>query len=302
MKLTIICNLLLSVLILYSCDTNKELPEKTDIFALTAINKNLPNILKEQSGLLYYQDMFWAINDSGAEAKIYVFDKKGTIKRSILVVDTNNEPIVNIDWEDITDDNNYIYIGDFGNNLGMRKNLRILKIDKRNLYGKDTKRVKAEILNFSWAEQKNFKRRNLKHNFDCEAFFATGDSLYLFTKNWLDKKTSMYVMSNKGTSEPLHKKSSFDVNFCVTGADISSDKKEIILVGYNNYKTYIRTFGEFKGRNFLSGESKLYFLKSLGRAQTEGIVYDTEDYIYISTEDNWRDRIHQSIYEFKILK
>lgn len=290
------------MLILASCDVHNGLQEKTVKFSLDTVNVKLPDVLKEQSGLIYYNSLFWAINDSDTESKIYGFDKTGEIKHSILLLDKQGGIMPNIDWEDITDDEHFIYVGDFGNNSGSRKDLRILKIPKNKINDLEEINIEAEVLEFSWSEQKNFTRRSYKHNFDCEAFFASGDSLYLFTKNWVDKKTSMYVMPKEAGEYSLKRKFIFDVKFCVTGADISSDSKNIILVGYNNYKTYIRHFYAFENNDFFAGENNLFFLKTLGRAQTEGVTYDSNDNIFISTEENWRDNLHQSIYEFKILK
>ena len=49
----------------------------------------------------------------------------GNVSRTVTI-----QNAANVDWEDICTDDDYIYIGDFGNNSGNRTNLRIYKVLK----------------------------------------------------------------------------------------------------------------------------------------------------------------------------
>ena len=95
---------------------------------------NLPPILNEISALEYEKEdknvaSFWGLNDSDSKPELYRFNAKtGEIINTIFIT---NAP--NIDWEEISSDDNRIYFADFGNNLGKRKDLTIYFIDKKNI-------------------------------------------------------------------------------------------------------------------------------------------------------------------------
>ncbi|KAF5270275.1 hypothetical protein FQR65_LT17854 [Abscondita terminalis] len=76
----------------------------------------LSDTLKESSGLTILKGKLLSFNDSGNPAEIYELNPdKGSIDR------TYKTNAVNTDWEAITNDGENLYIGDFGNNLGNRK-------------------------------------------------------------------------------------------------------------------------------------------------------------------------------------
>ncbi len=67
---------------------------------------DLSKKINETSGLIYWNNYIWTFNDSGGEAEIYKVDSAtGEILQTIRL---NNAK--NTDWEDITHDENYIYI------------------------------------------------------------------------------------------------------------------------------------------------------------------------------------------------
>ena len=54
--------------------------------------------LNENSGLIWYRDKLWTINDSGGKSTLYsVTGKKGEIVQKIKLKDTKNR-----DWEDLS--------------------------------------------------------------------------------------------------------------------------------------------------------------------------------------------------------
>ena len=101
----------------------------------------------------------------------------------------------NSDWEDITYDGHYLYIGDFGNNVsGNRTNLRIYKIDFKNVTP-TTDNINAEILHFSYENQTDFTRQNANEtDFDCEAMVYYNNKIHLFTKQWISNQTAHYTL------------------------------------------------------------------------------------------------------------
>ena len=76
----------------------------------------LPAEVIETSGLLFLNGKLITHNDSGDDSNLYEIDTiTGNITRTVSVSNATN-----IDWEDIAQDDTYIYIGDFGNNNGTR--------------------------------------------------------------------------------------------------------------------------------------------------------------------------------------
>lgn len=89
----------------------------------------LPDQVKETSGLLFFKGKIITHNDSGDSANLYELDSlNGNLLRTINITNATN-----VDWEDIAEDNTHIYIGDFGNNNGNRTDLKIYKILKSDL-------------------------------------------------------------------------------------------------------------------------------------------------------------------------
>lgn len=79
----------------------------------------LPSTVDETSGLIFWADGIWTFNDSGGDPTLYKVD---TLNGEIIQHATITNGI-NVDWEDIAQDDDHIYIGDFGNNGGDRQDL-----------------------------------------------------------------------------------------------------------------------------------------------------------------------------------
>ena len=130
----------------------------------------LDAILKETSSLTQSDSLFWTNNDDTNTA-LYAIDNKGVIQNKIEL-----KTVRNTDWEEITQDSSYFYIGDFGNNVsGNRKDLHILRVEKKSLLQNNQK---IDTLSFSYSNQIDFtKSKSNTTNFDCEAFVVSGDSI-----------------------------------------------------------------------------------------------------------------------------
>ena len=150
----------------------------------------LPAEVRESSGLIFFDGMYWTLNDSGNLPCLYALDvDDGHLLRTVCM-----EGVPNIDWEELTQDEEHLYIGDFGNNRGTRKDLRIYKINKKDIpAGENVTVSRFDTIMFSYAIQEDFDKRTHQHNFDCEAMLALNDSLFLFTKNWEDQRTVLYA-------------------------------------------------------------------------------------------------------------
>ena len=237
----------------------------------------LPAELAESSGLLVFDNLFWTFNDSGGKSRLYAVNRKGEIVRTI---DIANAP--NHDWEDIAQDDASVYVGDFGNNNGTRKNLLIWKIDKDDL--SESGQVTAEEISFIFAGQENFNYRPMQHAFDCEALIEFENQLHLFSKDWVDEKTTVYRLGTEAGSYHIDPKDTFNVGALITGADINPDRNMLALSGYHNFKPVVRLFSNFNEDDFFGGHNLFIGMDAIEGAQTEGIAFLGNDTLLISCE------------------
>lgn len=190
---------------------------------------SLDNSVSETSGLIWVNHRFITHNDSGGEPALYEIDtSNGSISRKVIVSNTTN-----VDWEDITADTSYIYIGDIGNNQGSRTNLRIYRVSISDYLNTPNDSILADTISFSYSNQHGFTPANMATNFDAEALVCLGDSLYIFTKNWKNSWTNIYSVYNKSGNYSIHKKDSLDVKGFISGGTYSPASQSIILTGYN---------------------------------------------------------------------
>ena len=259
----------------------------------------LPATLNEISTLEYEKEdknvaSFWGLNDSGNKPELYRFDAKtGEIINTIFIT---NAP--NIDWEEISTDDNRIYFADFGNNMGNRKNLAIYFIDKKQVdFSNPKQELKAQKIEFYYPEQAIYRFKNLTTNWDAEAFFIYNDKIHIFTKEWSNLQTTHYVVPIDTTKKHAAQKlENFKTNYAITAAYINTDKNNathgIYLLGYTkDALAFINWFDLPKNNEdlFFTSQVKkislpLGFTTQLG--QLEGIsVLPTENKICFSGEE-----------------
>ncbi|RYG44324.1 MAG: hypothetical protein EOO01_19735, partial [Chitinophagaceae bacterium] len=140
----------------------------------------MPVQIPEGSGFVLAKDeTLWTINDGGNSNELYRITFQGKIVEQVTIKGARN-----VDWEDITRDNDgHLYIGDFGNNANNRKDLTIYKVreNDRKLVGQ---------IRFSYPDQTEFPPAQNNKNFDCEAMIWREGKLYLFSKDWSKNKIS----------------------------------------------------------------------------------------------------------------
>jgi hypothetical protein len=240
----------------------------------------LPNAAVESSGMEWTDGGMWTHNDSGNPNFIMKIDTAtGAILKTVYI---DNFP--NVDWEDISADNDFIYIAETGNNKGTRKDLKVLKIAKKDITSADTVHLNAVAINLSYSDQKSFISSS-KHNFDCESIVAIDDSIYLFTKDRGDFRTRVYRVSKTPGTYVLDSLSGYNVNGLICGADYNPTSKEIVLVGYNGTgKSFLWFLNNFKNHDFFSGNKRRIELDYAKDWQTEGITYINDKHLFMSSE------------------
>ncbi len=238
----------------------------------------LPSEVPETSGLVLYGGCLWTHNDSGWQPELFCLDPEdGSLIRTVWVANAGNR-----DWEEITMDDNYLYIGDFGNNNGNRRDLVIYKVPLTDL---ELDTVFPTEITFEYPDQTDFSSRPLENDFDMEAMISFGDSLYLFSKNWESQNTRIYSLPKEPGDYVASLLDSFEANGLITGASFNPKDSLIALVGYTIFlQPFVWLLWEFEGSSFLSGNKRRIEL-SLPFHQLEAICWNPEEnYFYISNE------------------
>lgn len=249
----------------------------------------LSDSLKETSGLTFFRDKLYTINDGGNSSEVFEIDKS-----SGKILDVIKTDLKNRDWEAITSDSINTYIGDFGNNVGTRKDLKIYKIPFKDSVKIDS----IQEIPFFYPEQKDFEPKNINNDFDAEAMIFLNGKIHLFTKEWISKSVTHYTVNpNVFVQQPAEKIESFKTDFVVT--DASYFDKKLYLVGYTkNTEVFLSIFGETEPGIFFNQKPVKYYIgSSLSVGQIEGISVN-EDGIYISGEEfkSPLGKVKQSLY------
>jgi len=261
-------------------EVKRPIHQNTSTYGTSSLSKRfkLPSSINESSGLIKIDGKLWTINDSGGEAKLYqISEQNGRIVKTVTIQNAHNR-----DWEALAYDDNYVYIGDIGNNRGNRKDLKVYKIPRGDL--RSQKSTRAEVIHFSYSDQKDFSSKPQKSNFDCEAMVANNGKLYLFSKNWQNKKTRLYELSTSAGKQVARYKSTFNINGLVTDATLNKELDILLLSSYSSLlNVNIWAFTNYSRSNFFNGASKKLTLKSI-QAQIEGISFIDNYKAYLSSE------------------
>ncbi len=255
----------------------------------------MPKILKETSGLeVTSPNSLWSHNDD-THPYLYKLDSTGQLIKAIYLNHKNSG------WEDLAqDDQGNIYIGGFGNNTNARKDLKIYKIGNPDSIKE--KFVNAGIIDYRYSDQKFFPPDKRFKNFDMDAMISLGDSLYLFSKNRtepFDGYTKVYRLPNTpGTYQAELMDSIFLCNesmlTCwITAADISPDKKHLVLLSHDK----LWLISCFEGVNF--GKGKIQQI-SLNHFSHKAAICFYNDYMVYITDELEMDILGGKLYSLDL--
>lgn len=242
---------------------------------LNITSNTISSSLSETSGLIYWNQHFYTHNDD-TDTNMYEIDSVGTIIQSIPL------SISNIDWEEISQDDTYIYIGDFGNNTsGNRTNLRVFKILKSSLFSVPI----IDTIRFFYSNQTDFSSQpSNATNFDCEAMIVQNDTIHLFTKNWLNLKTNWYRFPAVSGLHSAEFVDSLNVGGLITGATFNSDSNFICLIGYTGLlQPFLYLLYDYN-THFFQGNKRKVILNSSFR-QAESISFWKNDTLVFTNEN-----------------
>lgn len=243
----------------------------------------LPTSQNETSGLAWIQNRLFSINDGGNTNQIFELNPEtGAVIRTVTVKNMKNN-----DWEDLAQSDTYLFIGDFGNNLGIRTEVNVLKIKISDLL--NMAEVNSERIDFTFSDQTDLSENNGNYNFNCEGFIFWNGKLHLFTKNETDQKTNHYTLGQDPGKRQAMLTSSFNTEGLVTAAAIETNSNSLCLLGYEDKglssQVFLWLFSDYSGEDFFNGKKHKVLLGSPAQlSQTEGITF-TEGYtVLISAE------------------
>lgn len=220
----------------------------------------LPKKAEGSSSLFFLDGRLWTCNDHGP-LRLFALD---TLSGSVdSVVDLG---VRVYDLEEVALDSLYLYFGDFGDNRGSRSDLRILRLSRSDFA---SRRFRFDTIAFHYSERSSLMARN----FDCEAFVAGADSLYLFTKQWLSQGSVCYALPKVPGSYAARRCFSLHTDGLVTGACFLPRLRTLVLVGYSLLvKPFVYVIDRFEADRFSQGRHRRTPLANPFASQTEGIA------------------------------
>ena len=240
---------------------------------------SLRDELSESSGLILYGDHLWTHNDD-LDTRLYLLD---TVCNPVMSRYVNIEGVVNTNWEEISQDEEYIYLGDLGNNLsGDRSDLHILRVEKQSLQS-DNQII--DTISFSYSDQYDLTPAAPNQTeFDCEAFIVTEDSIYLFTKQWTTYRSSLYSLPKRPGSHVAKRLGEFNSKGLITGATYMESMNLVVLCGYSSLmQPFFYLLYDFRDHQFFSGNRRRIELL-LPLHQVEAVASRDGLFYYVTNE------------------
>jgi hypothetical protein len=227
---------------------------------------SLNDEIKETSGLILWDGYLWTHNDNEDNVLYGLDTTTADIERTYALPGVENQQ-----WEEISQDQYYIYLGDFGNNnSGNRSDLHILKIRKSSLIAGSPV---IDTIWYSYSDQTDLNPSGANYtDFDCEAMIVSDDSIYLFTKQWVSAQTTLYRLPKDPGNHTAIKKEIYNVRGLVTGATYLESERLVVLCGYTSLLfPFFTILYDFNDHDFFSG-NKRRITVSLPFHQIEGIA------------------------------
>jgi hypothetical protein len=212
---------------------------KREPIAMHRVAKLPPGPVKENSGIVrsrQFPDLFWMHNDSGDEPRVYPIRRDGEAYHSTREPETPGVLVggaINVDWEDITtDEEGHLIVADVGNNGNDRRDLVLYYLGEPSPTASRTTILKKIFVRYP--DQKGFPAPKDDFNYDCEAVFTVRNTVYLLTKHRSDTAMKLYRLDHPKPDQvnDLTLVEKFDVQGKAVGADATPDGKRVVVVTY----------------------------------------------------------------------
>ena len=212
--------------------------------------------LSEVSGMVKsrsYTNTYWVVNDSGNGNRLFAVNNEGnniipTFSRFSFYGEDAEEGkeqwegfrvlyAENIDWETMTVDDNYLYVGDVGNNFNNRRDLKVYLLSEIDPTA-STQSAVIKMLPVRYPDQTEFPSIVSPH-FDSEAMFIADGALYFITKHrngrgGYEAGAKLYRLDTDFTEQgnELTLVETHSDLLAVTGAELSPDDQTLAVVSY----------------------------------------------------------------------
>lgn len=193
----------------------------------------------ENSGIVrsrQFADLFWLHNDSGDEPRVYPIRANGEDYQAARAAERMGVLLggaINIDWEDITVDSaGNLILADVGNNRNDRRDLMFYLIPEPAPSAARATYLTRYFVRYP--DQPSYPAPESQKNFDCEAVFTIGETIYLLSKNRSDTQSTLYRLDDPKSDQInlLTKLQTLNLGAQVTGADASVDGKRLAILTY----------------------------------------------------------------------
>ena len=242
----------------------------------------LPMSLGEVSGVLLNGTDHWILLDSGNGNRLYRVDPvSGDVLQEVTLLNASN-----VDWEEITTDGTWVYVADIGNNAGARTDLRIYRFPLAELTPTAVN-LFVDTIQFHYDDQTDFTPAYDDTNWDCEAMIALDDSLFLFTKNWLDGHTHLYALPALPGEHAAIRRDELNAQGLITGAARDPVSATIALLGHTEegMEPMVWVLRGHVGHAFFSGMNEFHPL-TIAPLQAEAIEFESSHVLIIGNESS----------------
>ncbi len=233
--------------------------------------------VKETSGLFSWNEQWWTFNDD-TNGHFYALDTlTGEIIDSI-----DWSVLTNVDWEEVQCNEEFVVIGDIGNNQGSRTDLKFFVIPYNTFASGDLSVV--DTISFSYEDQTDWTPNLNNNDFDAEAFLLTQDSIFIFSKCWSSMQTKRYALPIEMGEHVAQKREEYNVQGLITGATWDDLKQKVVLCGYSNLlMPFALLLFDFSDGNFLNGNKRKIVL-GMGLHQVEAVASNGHGDFFFTNE------------------
>lgn len=240
-------------------------------------SNSLNSVVSETSGLFFWENQLWTHNDD-TDGFFYAID---TLSGEIL--DSIDWSVLsNVDWEEVQCNQDFVVIGDIGNNMGNRTDLKFFVIPYNDFASGDLSFV--DTIAFSYEDQTSWEANLNNHDFDAEAFLLTSDSIFIFSKCWSSSHTKRYALSILPGTHVAQKREEHDVQGLITGACWDEGDQKIVLCGYNSLlMPFAMLLFDYSNGNFFNGNKRKIVL-GMGLHQVEAVASKVNNQFIFTNE------------------
>lgn len=272
---------------------------------LTSLRLSRSARIEELSGLTVsttYPGIAWGHGDSGQAPVLWALDlHRGELAFPPYLAEEYDggeswpgltlEGASNIDWEDLTTLNGWLYLGEFGNNGNARRDLGLWALPEPNPRATERQRP-AFFLPFHYPDQQRFPAEAWA--FDAEALFADReqDALYLITKHRQAGDVRRFIPGaklyripldgNRTESNALTLVDQHHEMTAVTAAELSPSGAWLAVLTYRTLWLFPRPEA---GERWLSGPAYSRPLPFLETRQAEALSWRDDTTLLLGNEE-----------------